>query len=518
MNCKWCNRGFDHIESEGVCPSCGGAHTLSKVDIDKINELKLAKEQGKNTINLKHSHTHTHIFPQASYAKYFALLAVFVIVLLATITYFVFDFVKTENEAQTEEFTFDMDALYEEPTMAEDQYLLDIDWSTNTVLGFGSNTSGKVIEIPEGITHISEYAFAKTDIEVVIFPESLKQIGDYAFMDCFNLKEAKLPSNLKAVGEGAFYNSNVEIADVDFGSIPATLAQVGNYGFYNLAVANLPAHIQVGDASFNYSQYYDHADESGFVFIGDVLIKYLGDETHVEIPQGTTLVNSFAFSDNQFVETVSIPQTVHKLGLGAFYYCENLKQVNFEQGLKIIMDSAFEGCSSLTQVQLPDGLETLGAFVFVDCPNLSDIYVPSTVKYIYSDTFEGTPWFKNSYEGTGAFIIGDETLANLYVPYDTQVIEIPQVKNMGTKVLTINDNVKEVIIPDGVQSIGDGAFVMQRLEGALYVTIPDSVTYIGNNVFWGVSDSTDINIRCSADSYACEHAVLWGYNVILTDD
>ncbi len=53
---------------------------------------------------------------------------------------------------------------------------------------------------------------------------------------------------------------------------------------------------------------------------------------------------------------------------------------------------------------------------------------------------------------------------------------------------------------------------------AVYVTIPDSVMHIGSNVFWGIANPADIYIRCSIDSYAYEHATLWGYNVILTDE
>lgn len=58
-----------------------------------------------------------------------------------------------------------------------------------------------------------------------------------------------------------------------------------------------------------------------------------------------------------------------------------------------------------------------------------------------------------------------------------------------------------VVIPDGLISIGDRAFLDCR--GLMTITIPDSVTSICDNAFGGYENLT---IHAHEDSYAAEYA------------
>ena len=58
--------------------------------------------------------------------------------------------------------------------------------------------------------------------------------------------------------------------------------------------------------------------------------------------------------------------------------------------------------------------------------------------------------------------------------------------------------ITDLVIPDGVTSIGDGAF--DGCSGLTSVTIPDGVTSIGDGAFYGCSGLTSVTIPDSVTS------------------
>ena len=64
----------------------------------------------------------------------------------------------------------------------------------------------KIIIIPDGIIKIASYAFAGTNVEMVVCSSSLEEIGDYAFFNCLNLREIHLNQKLKLIGRNPFAN------------------------------------------------------------------------------------------------------------------------------------------------------------------------------------------------------------------------------------------------------------------------------------------------------------------------
>lgn len=65
----------------------------------------------------------------------------------------------------------------------------------NGILYDGKTCSGKVT-IPNGITKITNEAFAKSNVTDVTIPNGVKEIGSGVFMDCNNLKTVKLPDSV----------------------------------------------------------------------------------------------------------------------------------------------------------------------------------------------------------------------------------------------------------------------------------------------------------------------------------
>ena len=69
------------------------------------------------------------------------------------------------------------------------------------------------------------------------------------------------------------------------------------------------------------------------------------------------------------LKSVHLPSTLKGVGCGVFVGCENLKSVEFPEGLEAIRLGAFAG-SGLQSVNLPASLRTVAQDVFSGCENL----------------------------------------------------------------------------------------------------------------------------------------------------
>lgn len=77
---------------------------------------------------------------------------------------------------------------------------------TDGVVTAFDGTADEVI-IPEGVTHIGEYAFyGYPDLRRVVLPSTLQEIGSCAFGGCTGLTALELPEGVAAIGRSAFYN------------------------------------------------------------------------------------------------------------------------------------------------------------------------------------------------------------------------------------------------------------------------------------------------------------------------
>jgi chemotaxis protein histidine kinase CheA len=81
---------------------------------------------------------------------------------------------------------------------------------------------------------------------------------------------------------------------------------------------------------------------------GVILTKYIGKENCVEIPAAVDGKRVVALADRIFCDTkvtsVTIPQTVQKLGWFTFYGCSSLRQVSIPASVSNIGYASFEGC------------------------------------------------------------------------------------------------------------------------------------------------------------------------------
>jgi hypothetical protein len=110
---------------------------------------------------------------------------------------------------------------------------------------------------------------------------------------------------------------------------------------------------------------------------------------NVRIPEGYTVINSFAFDGYGFLKTIKIPSTCKVIGEYAFSECKKLRAVTLPDTLRVIQKGAFSSCSSLERIELPWGITAIEEDTFSFCSNLEDIVIPASVSSIGDAAFQG---------------------------------------------------------------------------------------------------------------------------------
>ncbi len=122
---------------------------------------------------------------------------------------------------------------------------------------------------------------------------------------------------------------------------------------------------------------------------------YIGNSREVIIPsvvdgKPVTSIFTGAFSDNDIVKKIKIPDSVTFIDSYAFSRCHNLKQINIPSGVTEIGISTFSNCENLMSIMLPEGITTIQREAFYNCASLQSINIPSSVTEIESSALSGT--------------------------------------------------------------------------------------------------------------------------------
>lgn len=151
-----------------------------------------------------------------------------------------------------------------------------------------------------------------------------------------------------------------------------------------------------------------------------------------------------------------------------------------------IGDDVFAGNTSIRTVTLPPSLQTIGKRAFQGCDSLVSINLEN-VKKIGVDAFNSCDLLK-SVDLSSLFFIDEHTFSSCYALESVKISE--KTTSIGYDAFWYCERLFSVVIPDGVESIGDNAF---ENCGLRKLTLGKNVKTIGDNAFASCSDLLEIH-------------------------
>ena len=178
---------------------------------------------------------------------------------------------------------------------------------------------------------------------------------------------------------------------------------------------------------------------------------------------------------------MTIPSSVTSIGSSAFYDCSSLTSVVIPEGVTSISTSAFSNCSSLTSVVIPEGVTSIGSSAFSRCSSLTSVTIPSSVTSI-GEAFYYCKALKDVHISDVA-----SWCKIRFESYKSNPFCYARNFYLNGELVT------DLIIPDGVTSIGYSAFY--NCSSLTSVTIPSSVTSIGSYAFMNCSNLVTVYLK-----------------------
>ena len=120
----------------------------------------------------------------------------------------------------------------------------------------------------------------------------------------------------------------------------------------------------------------------------------LDDSGLLTISGSGDMDNYFAFWEITYgvgIKRAVVEEGVTSLALNTFNGCEWLESVSLPDSLENILGSAFSDCGSLTRVDIPYGVPWISGYCFAGCYSLTRVTVPESVTEVVDHAFDNCP-------------------------------------------------------------------------------------------------------------------------------
>ena len=406
------------------------------------------------------------------------------------------------------------------------------------------------LDLPEGVIYVDSTAFSYNELTSVKFPKTITLIRSQAFANnqirtlefpgtvdyCLNIENmafainkivsVQLPDNTGTIGSPRPAATLATVFFQNTGNEPVTggnenlqkggivymykktasntdyIYNTENGGSYvqKLIIGTMPSdQAPWGEGDFTFSE--DGATITGLTEAGKAKLRKNPDLVLPDKgPDGTTItaigdgvpgsqgkeqIGTFGFMEDgvpYVPTTVVLPSSLESIGTGAFSsYINNetgeiigVTSVQFPATLKNIGATAFQN-APITSVELPEGFTTLGNGAFTGTIYLSEILLPSTLETIPAGAFTKT--------NSKIAFTDMATVDELVIPEG--------VKSIGNTAFQ-GSKIKSLTLPEGLETIGNNAFNNHQLT-ELY--IPGSVTSVGRSAFALVNESLSPTLK-----------------------
>ena len=375
------------------------------------------------------------------------------------------------------------------------------------------------VTIPNSVTSIGERAFyGCTGLTKLPIGNSVSTIGKYAYEGCNNIKDWIIPASVTSIDDRAFpsfkYNFNREYEGIVLGTEPCIIKAGTFQRSGHIILAPLESLSKYENAEYwNRHSYIANEDNYFFALLDDGTLEIQGvvnkPEGSLIIPDKVTKggiiykissISHSAFTSCTGLTEVTIPNSITNIGSGAFAGCTGLTSITIPNSVTSIGGSAFSGCTGLTEIVIPDSVTSIGGSAFKGCTGLTSITIPNSVISIGDNAFSGCTGLTsitipNSVTSIGGDAFNNCTISNIYFDDIAAICNGVWSALPRASAISLYHNgelVTELVIPDGITSIGNNAF--QNCTGLTSVTIPNSVETISNNAFQNCTGLTSVTI------------------------
>jgi len=210
-----------------------------------------------------------------------------------------------------------------------------------------------------------------------------KQVSD-GFIYLIKLKDIRLPHNLMEIGRSAFnFAGNLRTVEM-----PPVLQKFGLYSFAECTHLEMPTlFIPCGVTEIPGMCFYNckgikkvHLPQS---------VKRIGEGaffssgiTEINLHEEINYIGNVAFRATDLKNVVIPPSCTTFDRDGQFSQCRSLRSIKIEAPLTAIPASFLNECESLTEVSLPSTIESIGHEAFLFCSALKEITLPEGLRTI----------------------------------------------------------------------------------------------------------------------------------------
>lgn len=360
------------------------------------------------------------------------------------------------------------------------------------------------LAIPDEVTSIGQYAFVNCEgITSVTIPSTVTSIGMYAFVNCEGITEVHIPNSVKTIYNDAFAGcTGLERAFF------TDIKQLCSIDFYNNDANPL---------AFAKHLYFEGSEE---------------EVTELNIPEGVTSIENYAFVNCESITKVTIPETIDYIGADAFS--------GFNTNATAIFASERSLCSihyanaesnpiyithtinigerrNVTNIEIPAEClsvysKELGRYILAGATSLVNVKMPAGVRYIGYDAFLNCENLENvDFQSPEDLIkISYENDAANPMKYAKTLT----IKGSTTTTITLNEGpvsanqfinckwLKEVVLGENVTAIGDNAF--NGCTALEHINLPETLESIGNYAFRSCTALKDLTFKSSLRSIGVE--------------